>query len=94
MKIKIEKIEGNRKEATVRGIRNQSFGEEIKMEFSGKEVVFYRLKIRSLTVNVTKVKEEPVEGLSSHLGSILKEYLGVFMIPSHEGGFDTGYGVP
>ncbi|MPC59177.1 hypothetical protein E2C01_053193 [Portunus trituberculatus] len=59
MKIKIEKVGGNRKEATVSCLRQLCFDEK-KMRFS-REVVFYRLKIRSKSVNVVEVIEEKAE---------------------------------
>ena len=43
--MRIEKVGGNRKGATVGGLRHLCFGEK-KMRFSRGEVVFYRLKIR------------------------------------------------
>ena len=56
-KMRIEKVEGKRKGVTV-----SCLSEEKKMRFSGGEVVFYRLKIRSKTANVAKVDGEKCEG--------------------------------
>ena len=53
--MKIEKVGGNRKGATVNCLRHLCFSEEKNMRFSGGEVVFYKLKIRSKTANVAKV---------------------------------------
>ena len=55
-KIRIEKVGGNRKlSVTVSFLRHLCFSEEKKMRFSGGEVVFCRLKIRSKTANVAEV---------------------------------------
>ncbi|MPC72391.1 hypothetical protein E2C01_066696 [Portunus trituberculatus] len=59
--MRIEKVGGNREEATIRCLRQLCFSEEKKMRFSRGEVVFYRLKIRSKTVNVAEVNVEKVE---------------------------------
>ena len=61
-KMRIEKVGGNRKGVTVSCLRHLCFSEEKKMRFSGGEVVFYRLKIRSKTANVAKVDGEKCEG--------------------------------
>ena len=45
--MRIEKVGGNRKGATVSCLRHLSFSEEKKMRFRRGEVVLYRLKIRS-----------------------------------------------
>ena len=60
--MRIEKVGGNRKEFTVSCLKHLCFSEEKKMRFSGGEVVFYRLKIRSKTVNVAEVNREKCEG--------------------------------
>ena len=54
-KMRIEKVEVNRKGVTVSCLRHLCFSEEKKMRFSGGEVVFYRLKIRSKAANVAEV---------------------------------------
>ena len=54
-KMRIEKVGGNRKGATVSCLRHLCFSEEKKMRFSGGEVVFYRLKIRSKATNVAEI---------------------------------------
>ncbi|MPC46328.1 hypothetical protein E2C01_040045 [Portunus trituberculatus] len=89
-KMRIEKVGGNREGAAVNCLRQLCFGEE-KMRFSRGEVVFYRLKIRSKTVNVAEVKEGKVEGGVS----IPKEYsdLRTFLVPSPEGDSEDGFGV-
>ena len=61
-KMRIEKVGGNRKGVTVSYLRHLCFSEKKKMKFSGGEVVFYRLKIRSKTANVAKVDGEKCEG--------------------------------
>ena len=53
---------GNRKGVTVSCLRHLCFSEEIKIRFSGGEVVFYRLKIKSKTANVAEVDSEKYEG--------------------------------
>ena len=53
---RIEKVEQNRKEATVSCLRHLCFGEEKMMKFSKEEMVFYRLKIRSETMDVAELK--------------------------------------
>ena len=60
-KMRIEKVGGNRKGVTVSCLRHLCFSEEKKMRFSGGEVVFYRLKIRSKTANVAEVNREKYE---------------------------------
>ena len=52
--MRMEKVRGNRKGVTVSCLRHLCFSEEKKW-FSGGEVVFYRLKIRSKTANVAEV---------------------------------------
>ena len=59
--MRIEKLGGNRKGATVSCIRHLCFNEE-KMRFSGGKVVFYRFKIRSKTANVAEVDGDKCEG--------------------------------
>ena len=61
-KMRIEKVGGNIKVATVSCLRHLCFSEEKKMRFSGVEVLFYRLKIRSRTANVAEVESEKCEG--------------------------------
>ena len=60
--MRIEKVGRNRKGVTVSCLRHLCFSEEKKMRFSGGEVVFYRLKIRSKTANVADVNGEKYEG--------------------------------
>ena len=54
-KMRIEKVGGNRKGVTVSYLSHLCFSEEKKMRFSGGEVVFYGLKIRSKIANVAEV---------------------------------------
>ena len=61
-KMRIEKVGGNRKGTTVNCLRHLCFSQEKKMRFSGGEVVFYRLKIRSKTANVEELDGEKCEG--------------------------------
>ena len=61
-KMRIEIVGGNRKGLTVSCLRHLCFSVEKKMKFSGGEVVFYRLKIRSKTANVAEVDGEKCEG--------------------------------
>ena len=60
--MRIEKVGGNRKGVTLSCLRHLTFSEEKKMTFSGGEVVFYRLKIRSKTANIAEVNGEKCEG--------------------------------
>ena len=62
MKMSIEKVGGNRKGAAVSSHRHLSFSEEKKMRFSGGEVVFYRLEIRTKTARVAEIDGETVGG--------------------------------
>ena len=48
------------KGATVSYLKHLCFSEEKKMRFSGEEVVFYRLKIRSKTAIVAEVDGEEI----------------------------------
>ncbi|MPC73587.1 hypothetical protein E2C01_067921 [Portunus trituberculatus] len=61
-KMRIKKVGGNRKGATVSCLRQLCFDEEKKMKFSRGEVVFYRLEIRPETANVAEVNKEKVNG--------------------------------
>ncbi|MPC43842.1 hypothetical protein E2C01_037496 [Portunus trituberculatus] len=78
--MRIEKVGGNKEEATVSCFRQLCFDEEMKMRFSRREVVFYRLIIRSKTVNVTEVNEEKIAGgvttfwVATNLGTFLVSY--------------------
>ena len=65
------------------------------MKFSGEEVVFYRLKIRSKTANAAEVDRKKFKGVSRHLGSILEEQsdLETFIVFSPEGDSEAGVGV-
>ena len=56
--MRIEKVGGNRKGVTVSCLRRLCFSEEKKMRFSGGEMVFYRMKIKSKTANVAKADRE------------------------------------
>ena len=69
MKLRIEKVGGNRKGVTVSCLRHLCFSEK-KMRFSGGEVVFYRLKIRSKNANVAVDDREKCEGVVKTLESI------------------------
>ena len=62
----------NIKGVTVSCLRHLCFSKK-KMRFSGGEVVFYRLKIRSKTANVAEVNGEKCDGVSRHLGSMPEE---------------------
>ena len=61
--MRIDKVGGNRKEGTVSCLRRPCISEGKKMRFSRGEVVFYRMKIRSKTVNVVEVDREKCEGV-------------------------------
>ena len=61
-KMRIEKVGVNRKGVTVSCLSYLCFSEEKKMRFSGGEAVFYRLKIRSKTANVSEIDGEKCEG--------------------------------
>ncbi|MPC40325.1 hypothetical protein E2C01_033881 [Portunus trituberculatus] len=58
--MKVEKVRGNKKEATVSCLTQLCFDEE-KMRSSRGEVVFYSLKIRSKTANVAEVNKVKAE---------------------------------
>ena len=60
LKMRIEKVGGNREGVAVSRRRHLSFSEEKKMRFSREEVVFYRLEIRCGTANVAEVNTEKV----------------------------------
>ena len=62
MKIRIEKVGGNRKGRAVSSCRHLGLSKEEKMGFRRGEVVFHRRKIRAKTANVTKMSEEKVGG--------------------------------
>ena len=62
-KIRIEKLIG----ATVRHV---CIVEEKKLRFSRWELVFYRLRIRSETVNVAEINVEKVERFQDIYGSL------------------------
>ncbi|MPC39519.1 hypothetical protein E2C01_033056 [Portunus trituberculatus] len=93
-KMRIEKVGGNREGATLSCLRQLCFGEK-KMRFSRGEVVFYRLKIRSKTLNVPEVNDDKLRELSRHFGSPPREqsYLGTFSVLSSEWDSDTRFGV-
>ncbi|MPC45126.1 hypothetical protein E2C01_038811 [Portunus trituberculatus] len=66
------------------------------MRFSRREVVFYRLKIRSKSANVAEGNEEgEAREVSRHFGSPSREQsdLGIFLVSSPEGDCETGCGV-
>ena len=58
VKIRIEKLGGNRRGANVNSLRHLCFSDEKKMRFSKGEVVSKRMKIRSKATNVTEVNEK------------------------------------
>ena len=62
MKIRIEKVRGNRVEITVSSFRNLCFGEEKKVRFRGGEMVFHRMKVGTKATNVAEVNVEKVGG--------------------------------
>merc|ERR1712035_299185 len=62
LKMSMEKVGGNRKGPAISSHIHLSFSEEKKMRFSGGEVVFHRLKIRTKTTNVAEVNGETVGG--------------------------------
>ncbi|MPC53663.1 hypothetical protein E2C01_047561 [Portunus trituberculatus] len=61
MKMRIEKVGGNREGATVSCLRQLCVGEEKKMRFSRGEVVFHRLKIRSKTAMLNPALSEEAQ---------------------------------
>ena len=73
--MRIEKVGGNRKGVTVSCLRHLCFSEEKKMGFSGGEVVFYRLKIRSKTANVAEVDRDKCEEVVKTLTAALSNAL-------------------
>ncbi|MPC95543.1 hypothetical protein E2C01_090759 [Portunus trituberculatus] len=93
-KMRIEKVGGNRKGATISSLRQLCFSEE-KMRFSRGEVVFYRLEITSKTVYVAEVNEVKVEGGVKTFRSLPDEQsnLGTFLVPSPERDSEAGLGV-
>ena len=62
LKMRIEKVGGNRKRTAVSCHRHLSFGEEEKMRLRGGEVMIHRLEIRSKTANVAEVNVEKFGG--------------------------------
>ncbi|MPC65987.1 hypothetical protein E2C01_060130 [Portunus trituberculatus] len=82
----IEKVGRNRIKATVSCLRQLCIDEK-KMRFIRREVMFYRLKIRSKTANVAEVNEEKLMKVSRHFGLLPEEQsdLGIFMVLSSEG---------
>ncbi len=65
LKFRIEIVGGNRIEVAVSSHRNLYFGEEEKMRFSGGEMVFNRMKIRTEAANVAEINEEEIRGVGS-----------------------------
>ncbi|MPC82473.1 hypothetical protein E2C01_077142 [Portunus trituberculatus] len=96
MKMRIEKVGGNREGDTVSCLRQLCFSEKKKMRFSKGEMVFYRLKIRSKTVNVAEIDVEKVEGGVKAFGVIIKKGVrpGDIFGPSPEGDSEALTGVP
>ena len=52
------------------------------MRFSGEEMVFHRLKIRSKATNVVEIESKILEEVSRHPR---QSDLGTFMVPSPDG---------
>ncbi len=65
LKFRIETVGGNSIEVAVSSPRNLCFGMEEKMRFSGGEMVFHRIKIRTEAVNVAEINEEEIRGVVS-----------------------------
>ena len=62
LKLRIEKVRGNRKKIAVSCHRHLCFSKEEKMRFRGGEVMIHRLEIRSKAANVAEVNIEKVRG--------------------------------
>ena len=62
LKIRIEKVGGNRKGRAVSSCRHLGLSEEEKMRFRRGEVVFHRREIRGKATNVTEIDIEKVRG--------------------------------
>ena len=60
VKSRIEIVGGNRIKIAVSIPRHLRFSEEEKMRFSGGEMVFHRIEIRTKTANVAEVNKEKV----------------------------------
>ena len=60
LKLRIEKVGGNRKRTAISCHRHLSFSEEEKMRLRGGEVVVHRLEVRFKAANVAKVDVEKV----------------------------------
>ncbi len=63
LKFRIEIIGGNRREVTVSSHRNLCFGEEEEMRFSGGEIVFNRMNIRTEAANIAEINEKKIRGV-------------------------------
>ncbi len=63
LEFRIEIVGGNRVEVAVSSHRILCFGEEEKMRFSGGEMVFHRMKIRTEATNVAEMNEEEIRGV-------------------------------
>ena len=62
LKLRIEKVGGDREGTAVSCLRHLSFGEEEKVRLRGGEVMIRRLEIRSKTSNVAEIDVEKVGG--------------------------------
>ena len=62
VKFRIEIVEWNREKVAVRISRQLRFVEEDNMIFSGRDMVFHRIKVTTETSNVTEVNIEKVGG--------------------------------
>ena len=84
LNMRIEKEGGNGVRAAVSSLRQLDLGEEKKMRFTGGEVVFHRLKIRSKTANVADINVERVRGGINTLAVAIERVsvLGTFLVPS------------
>lgn len=88
----LEKIRRNRNEANVSCIRRLCFSKE-KMRFMREEVVLYKLKIISKTVNIAV--EKKLKGMSEHFWSISRNHsdMRTFMAPPSERDCEVAIGV-
>ena len=87
LKMRIEKVRGNREGTAVSSHRQLCFSWEEKMMFSGGEMVFHRLEIRSKATNVT------LEEVSRHPSSSAEGQsdLGTFVVPSPDENSEAGF---
>ncbi len=75
LKLRIDKVGGNRERTAVSCHKHLSFNEEEKMRFRGGEVMIHRLEIRSKAANVAEVDIEKVRGsIKTHVG-VTDEYV-------------------